>query len=343
VSLLDELRELVLVPGVSGYEERVREFIKGRVERIVDAGCVRVDSIGNLIVEIGCRDEAARRIALIAHMDELGLVVTKIESDGRVAFRKLGGIDDRVLVGTYWEILTERGVVNGVVGLRPPHLALGEQPKIVPWHELRIDVGTSSREETEALGVKVLDPIVFKKSFVELANGVVSARALDDRFGCIVLLKVLERVAGLDLPCKLLFVWSVQEEIGLRGARVIANTLRPDVVFAVDSFPCCSALTGDVRLGGGPVLRVIDRSSISSPDLVKFVMRVADEAGLPLQWGVTGGGNDGSVIQNVGAKLAVIGVPMKYSHSLVECISLRDLEGLIDVLHRVVERAGELP
>lgn len=343
MSLLGELRELVLVPGVSGYEGRVREFIRGRVERVVDGGCVRVDSIGNLIVEVGCGGEGARRVAFIAHMDELGLVVTKIDGDGRVAFRKLGGIDDRVLVGTHWEILTRRGVVNGVIGLLPLHLALSEQPKIVSWHELRIDVGTSSREETEALGVRVLDPIVFRKSFVELAGGVVSCRALDDRFGCLALLKVLERVAGFDFPCKLFFVWSVQEEIGLRGARVIANTLRPDVVFAVDSFPCCSALTGDVRLGGGPVLRVIDRSSISSPDLVEFVMGVAGEAELPLQWGVTGGGNDGSVIQDAGAKLAVIGVPMKYSHSLVECICLRDLEGLIDVLYGVVERVDDLP
>lgn len=342
MSLLDGLRELVLIPGVSGYEERIRSFIKSKVEQVVGENYVKIDSIGNLIVEIGCKDKDARKVVFIAHMDELGLVATKIEGDGRIAFRKLGGIDDRVLIGTQWEILTSRGVVNGVIGLHPPHLALGEQPRVIPWHELRIDVGTSSREETEALGVRVLNPIVFKKSFIELANSVVAARALDDRFGCIALLKVLERVVKLDLPYKLYFVWSVQEEVGLRGARVIANTLRPDIVFAVDSFPCCSTLTGDVRLGGGPVLRVIDRSSISSPDLVEFIIGVADEAGLPLQLGVTGGGNDGSVIQSVGAKLTVIGVPMKYSHSLVECISLRDLQGLVDLLGEIVERIGDL-
>ncbi|MCD6154428.1 MAG: M42 family metallopeptidase [Candidatus Verstraetearchaeota archaeon] len=338
-----EFEELILTPGVSGYEEKIREKIAEKLKGILEPDKILVDSIGNLIVKVG---RGRRRIALIAHMDELGLIVTKIERDGRIAFRKMGGINDQTLIGTQWEILTEKGRVNGVIGIKPPHLMLGEPSKILPWHQLRIDIGVESREEAEKLGVKILDPIVYKKTVLRLANNQISARSLDDRFGCFALLETLrKRIDDLkrDDENEVYFIWSVQEEIGLKGARVIANTLRPNITFAVDSFPCCSTLTGDVMVGRGPVVRAIDRSSISSRDLVRFIQKISEENEIPLQIGATGGGNDGSVCQERGSKLAVIGVPMKYSHSLVETISLNDLEKLIELLQKILERIREYP
>ena len=330
-----ELEELILTPGVSGYEDEVREHIIKKLMEIIPREEYWVDNIGNLIVKVG---NGKKKIALIAHMDELGLVVTKIEKDGKIAFRKLGGLQDIMLAGTHWEILTEKDRVNGLIGLKPPHLTLGEPQKIIPWHQLRIDVGAKSKEEAEKMGIKVLDPIVYKKRFVKLANNLVSARALDDRFGCIAILETLRKVIQKKLNNEVYFIWSVQEEIGLKGAKVIANTINPQIAFAIDSYPCCSTLTGDVELGRGPVIRAIDRTSISNVDLVKRIIKIAEEEKIQLQFGVTGGGNDGSVCQERGSKLAAIGVPMKYSHSLVETISMTDLEGLIRLLTTLIKK-----
>ncbi|MEM3615060.1 MAG: M42 family metallopeptidase [Candidatus Methanomethylicia archaeon] len=326
-----ELERLVSIPGISGHEDEVRSHIAEKVKEIVGKENVSIDSIGNLVAKVG---ENGRRIALIAHMDELGLMVTKIENDGKIAFSKLGGIQDTLLPGTFWEIITERGRVNGIIGMLPPHLTVEETAKIIPWHQLRIDIGVNSKIEAENMGVKVLDPIVPKKMYIKLANNNVSARALDDRFGCMALIKTLENIINekLKLKDEIYFVWSVQEETGLRGARVIANQINPQITIAVDSFPCCSTLTGDVQLGKGPVIRAIDRSSISNMDLIRYTISIAQEQNIPIQIGVTGGGNDGSVCQERGSKLIAIGVPMKYSHSLVETINLNDLEKLIQIL-----------
>ncbi|MEM3165664.1 MAG: M42 family metallopeptidase [Candidatus Methanomethylicia archaeon] len=331
LELEKELEEMVKIPGVSGYEGRIREYIRSKVIEIVDEKNVIIDAIGNLIVKVGSGE---RRIALIAHMDEIGLVVTKIEQDGKIAFSKIGGIQDILLPGTLWEIITEKGEINGVIGITPPHLAIEEAQKIIPWHQLRIDVGANSKIEVEKMGVKVLDPIAPKKNFIKLANNLVSARSLDDRFGCIALIKTLENIINENMEFKdeIYFIWSVQEEVGLKGAKVVANQINPQITIAVDSFPCCSTLTGDVQIGNGPVIRAIDRSSISNMDLIRYTIGKAQENKIPIQIGVTGGGNDGSVCQERGSKLIAIGVPMKYSHSLVETISLNDLENLIKLL-----------
>lgn len=326
-----ELEEMVRIPGVSGYEDRIREYIKNKVREIVDEKSITIDVIGNLIVKVGSGE---RKIALIAHMDEIGLIVTKIEQDGKIAFSKIGGIQDILLPGTAWEIITEKGEINGVIGITPPHLAIEETQKLIPWHQLRIDIGANSKIEVEKMGVKVLNPIVPKKNFIKLSNNLVSARSLDDRFGCIALIKTLENIINESMKLKdeIYFIWSVQEEVGLKGAKVVANQINPQITIAVDSFPCCSTLTGDVQIGNGPVIRAIDRSSISNIDLIRYTMRKAQENKIPIQIGLTGGGNDGSVCQERGSKLIAIGVPMKYSHSLVETISLNDLENLIKLL-----------
>ncbi|HUU07502.1 MAG TPA: M42 family peptidase, partial [Thermoplasmata archaeon] len=179
------LEEMIRIPGVSGYEDDIREYIRAKLKTMKLPA--KEDNIGNLIVTIGTKGP---HIVFIAHMDELGLVVTKMEDDGSLRIRKVGGIDDRTLVGRVVEIKTQKGTVTGVIGLKPPHLMTDsdDRKKVVSWEEVRVDVGTRSRKETERLGVRVLDPMVLKKDISYLGTDVMCARGIDDRAGCAVLL-----------------------------------------------------------------------------------------------------------------------------------------------------------
>ncbi len=328
------IEEMIRIPGVSGYEDDIREHIRAKVEAM---GCeVEEDNIGNLLTTVGSEGP---HIVFVAHMDELGLVVTKMEDDGSLRIRKVGGIDDRTLVGRVVEIKTAKGTVTGVLGLKPPHLMTenDDRKKVVSWEDVRVDVGTSSRKETERLGIRVLDPMVLKKDISYIGKDVICSRGVDDRAGCAVLLDALDQVKGMGLPARLTFAWSVQEEIGLRGAKVIGFTLRPDYVFAVDTMTTTDGpMQGDtyekILIGGGPAMRMFDSAAIASPKLRRLVEEVAGKNKIPLQCGSGGGATDGAAIQEFGALAMPLGIPMKYTHAPTECASLKDVRDMSRLL-----------
>jgi putative aminopeptidase FrvX len=211
--------------------------------------------------------------------------------------------------------------------------------RVVPWNELLVDVCTRSRAETEALGIKLLDPITLEKDAFVLHQKFVCGRALDDRFGCAALVQVLQRLAKRKLKRRVSLVWSVREEIGLQGALVIGNRLAPDIVLAIDSY--ASADAPDVpfhlapaRLGDGPVLRFADDRAIASPALRAQLEALAGTHRIPLQVGATGGGTDGAAIQSsgLGAHMMAISVPIRYLHSMVEICHLDDFNRLVQLL-----------
>ncbi|MCD6523872.1 MAG: M42 family metallopeptidase [Thermococcus sp.] len=326
--LVEELREITQIPGISGYEEKVREKIGEWLEPYAD---YTVDTIGNLIVELG---EGELKAIFMAHMDEIGLLITGIRPDGKLTFRKIGGIDDRLLYGRHLDVITGSGKLDGVIGALPVHLNLERKFDTVPWNRLVIDIGAESREEAEALGVKVLDYAVFKKHFAVLNDRYVSTRSLDDRFGVVALIEAIKDLVDHDLDGKWIFAFTVQEEIGLKGAKFLAERYSPKYAFAIDSFACCSNLTGDVRLGGGAVIRAVDNSAIYTRRLARKVAEVASRNEIPLQVGVTGGGTDASVFQHKSEVLA-LSVPIKYLHSEVETLNLGDLEALIKLIEAI--------
>lgn len=180
------VEELIKVPGVTGFEDDIRECIRAKVKAM--GLKAEEDNIGNLITTVG---DKGPRVVFIAHMDELGLIVSKIEKDGSIRIRKVGGIDDRSLVARVVEIKTRKGKVNGVLGLKPPHLMTesDDRKKVVSWEEVRVDVGTRSKEETERLGIRVLDPMVFKKDITYIGKDLICARGVDNRAGCAVILE----------------------------------------------------------------------------------------------------------------------------------------------------------
>ena len=336
------LEELIRVPGVSGFEEDIRERIREKVEAMGLEP--EEDNIGNLVVTVGDRGP---KVVFIAHMDELGLIVSKMESDGSLRIRKVGGIDDRTLVGRVVEIKTQKGLVTGVIGLKPPHLMTesDDRKKVVGWEEVRVDVGTRTRAQTERLGVRVLDPMVLKKD-VTFIGDMVCARGVDDRAGCAVLLEALDRLRKKKLPLRLTFVWSVQEETGLKGAKVVGFRMTPDYVFAIDTMtttdgPGQGETYEKILLGSGPALRMLDHAAVASPKLRKLVEEVAKAGRVPLQYGTGGGATDGAVMQDFGALMMPLGIPMRYTHSPTECASMKDLDHLSRLVVLVSERIAK--
>lgn len=337
--MLDLLRELTDLPGVSGYEEPVRRFI---VERLGIAKQVRIDNIGNLVLGIG---EGRPHVALVAHMDEVGLVVTKIEDDGSLRFRKVGGVDDRILLSKKVKIQSARGPVSGVIGIKPPHLMTDpeEMKKTISYEKLRIDVGTRSRKETEKLGVKVLDSVTLEKGLERLGKDLIVGRALDDRVGCAILMESYLRLKNAKLHGRLTWVWSVQEEMGLRGAKVIAHTLKPDYVIVLDT--CSSGDSPGVdeghlqpaMLGKGPVLRFFDSASIASPVLRELAKKLARIKKIPMQEIAAGGTTDATAIQEAGSAVIPIGVGMRNTHSTTEIVSLKDVENAVKLVVELVK------
>lgn len=321
---MKELVDLCMVPGVSGREEMVREKIMGMIGNRDHF----TDGIGNLVVEAGDGEET---VMLMAHMDEIGFYVTNIRDDGKLAIRKVGGISDELLPGRHVEIVTKNEKrIDGVIGNVPPHLA-----KDGAIFEPVIDVGAGSREEAERLGIGILDFAVFKKHSSFLNGESLAMRALDDRFGCYALVEVLKRA---KFRKKVVFAWTVQEEIGLKGAKALARKYSPDRVYAIDAFACCSKMNAGVRPGKGPVLRMIDNSAVASFDEMNHVLGVAKSSGIPVQIGTTGGGTDGSVYAEHGFRMVPVTLAVKYMHSEVETINTKDLEELIKLLVALVEK-----
>uniref|UniRef100_UPI0025CD9918 M20/M25/M40 family metallo-hydrolase n=1 Tax=Thermococcus sp. TaxID=35749 RepID=UPI0025CD9918 len=251
-----------------------------------------------------------------------------------LTFRKIGGIDDRLLYGRHLDVITENGKLDGIIGALPVHLNLERKFDTVPWSRLAIDIGAESREEAESLGVKVLDYAVFKKHFAVLNDRYVSTRSLDDRFGVVALVEAIKDLVDHDLDGRYIFAFTVQEEIGLKGAKFLAEKYSPKYAFAVDSFACCGDITGDVRLGGGAVIRAVDNSAIYTRSLARKVAAIASRNKISLQIGVTGGGTDASVFQHKSEVLA-LSVPIKYLHSEVETLHLDDLETLIKLIEAI--------
>jgi putative aminopeptidase FrvX len=320
--------------------------VREKIEHMVSGfGNTEVDPLGNLTLTVGSGD---KRAIFVAHMDEIGLVVSHIEDNGYVRFKKVGGIDDRVLVGRSVDIYPDGGPdpVPGVIGLKPPHLMKDrdkEMSEVVKFEDMLIDLGTRSRSETESLGVTKLSPIILRKHFSVLANDTIATRGLDDRLGCAALIETLERLDTAGLGHRITFAWSVQEELGLRGAYALGNRLHPDYAVAIDS---CT--TGDspqvafhlsaVKIGDGPVLRMFDRMAFASRNLMKRISEAAGDHDIPLQVAVTGGTTDGAALQTFGTSMIPLSVPIRYVHSPTEVMSLRDFDNLVKLLVVVAEK-----
>lgn len=331
----DVLGRLIETYGVSGHEAPVRDAVL----RLLPAwASPAVDTAGNVVVRAGA---GAPLVVFVAHLDEIGFIVTAIGDDGRLELRAAGGFYPSLFEAEPALVHTARGAVPAVF---TPRDSAGSAPRRSPG-VLRVDPGSGSRAATEALGIRPGDAVTMPKAFVALAGRRVTGRSMDDRVGCAALLLALRRLDPRTLRHAVAFVFSVREEIGLEGAKAAAAELaaeRPARVHAIDTFVSSDApleipTFADAPLGAGAVVRAIDNSSVAPPALVDSLLALARARSLPLAAGATNGGNDGSVFTPYGASDVGLGWPLRYAHSPAELIDLSDLVALAGVIQAVAE------
>jgi putative aminopeptidase FrvX len=329
------------IPSLSGFEGRVRRRIAAELNAMGIAS--RSDVLGNLIATLP-GDEGLPAVMLIAHMDQLGLIVRKIEASGLMRAERVGGLPEKALPAQEVVLCVGNGgTVRGVIANKSHH-ATGPEEKyrVVPYRDLYIDCGFASATEALATGVNVGTPVTYAPNGVELANGRIAGTAIDDRAGCAVLLELAHGLRKAGNRPTLHMVFSVQEEFNLRGAVTAARALRPaiaiqlDLVLATDT-PDMAA-RGDVRLGGGPAMSLYSfhgrgtlNGLIPHPALVRLFDTAAVAENIGLQRSAhTGALTETSYVQLVGTGIACIdlGFPSRYTHSALEVCDLSDLEGL---------------
>jgi putative aminopeptidase FrvX len=337
------LKELSEARGVSGHENAVREIILDAIKGTVDEH--RVDALGNLIALKKGTGKSRRKVMVAAHMDEIGLMIVLMEKEGSLRFRPVGGIDDRVLLAK--KVLIGYNKVPGVIGSKPVHLLEPKQrQQVVRVAEMSIDIGASSKEEAERL-VKVGDYATFDIAFSELGGGLraVKGKAFDDRAGCAVLIELLKERYPFDFYA----AFTVQEEVGLRGAKVAGYSIAPDVAFVLegtvcDDMPKKKDISPTTTVGLGPAITVMDRSVIADPHLVDLLVKTAEENGIPYQFKQPNmGGTDAGAIHltRAGVPSAVVAVPSRYIHSPVTLLSLNDLDNEVRLMHETLLKVND--
>jgi len=344
-SEIPAFQALVEAYGASGHEENVRKVVLNQLDSRLQKK-VETDAAGNLVLNLGERAGKARHIAFVAHMDEIGYEVKKIEDDGRLLVSVLGGGYPEYFLGHVVLVHKSDGTATGGVLELPPGW---EQPGFEWPHGPRsldesahVYVGTRSAEETRKLGIRAGDWITIPKEYRPLLGKRANARSFDDRVGCAALVEAVNAL-GPDLPGRdVTFIWSTEEEVGLKGAAAAAERMAkegraPDFVFAIDTFvssdsPLESKRFADAEIGKGFVIRAVDNSNITPREYVDRVVKLARENGIPLQFGVTGGGNDGAVFARYGSVNVPLGWPLRYSHSPGEVIDTRDLDALSKII-----------
>jgi putative aminopeptidase FrvX len=306
-----------------------------RIQSLLPQGLrAESDAHGNLIVELGSGPPV---MTFIAHQDEIGYEIKGLEADGRATLIKRGGFYDFLLEAHPVVVGTASGPVSAVVSPRANYLDARADREGVTPEELRLDFGTDSWAATSALGVKAGDPVTVAKRYDRMGATGASARSIDDRAGCAAMLLALQDLQGARLRHKVRFVFSTEEELGLYGAAFAAQAEPGSVCFAVDTFvssdtPLESPRYAYAPLGGGPVVRAMDSSTITPRAAVERAVGLAREARIPIQTGISSGGNDGARYVLEGAVDVPIGWPLRYSHSNAETIDLRDVAWLADLI-----------
>ncbi len=326
------VKELCNLCAPSGFEDEVRDFLRERA----NADEIYTDTIGNLI----CHKKGnGRKIMVSAHMDEVGFIITEITEDGFLKFSSLGGIETAVMYGK--KVLIGKNRIPGIIGAKAIHLQRREDvltpPKI---KDLFIDIGAKDKETAKLL-VEIGDYASFDGEYTEFGENLVKSKALDDRVGCAILLELMKEEYDSDIY----FVFTAQEEVGLRGAIISANAIKPDIALVIEGTTCSDVYGSEphnqvTNLGGGSVMTAMDRAAISDRKYFDFIMKTAKENNIPLQVKRTAmGGTDAGAIQRSGAgvKTAVLAVPCRYIHSSVSVMCKDDLESVLKLSKAVLK------
>ena len=344
-SHIDLLQNLCLAPGPTGFEAPVQEIVRRRLEPL---GPVGGDPLGNVWGAVEARD-GAPLVAVAAHADQIGLIVTHVDDDGYVFVARIGGVAPLFVPGRHFVIHARGGDVHAVGGRKPTHIIPEEDRDKAPaWHDQFLDVG--ARDRAAALErVAVGDAVTFMPDFVELSPGVVATQALDDRAGLYAMIRALELYAERPGDATLTGFATVHEETTFMGAKALALRLRPDVLVVLDGDFCSDTpaadakeLAGEVRLGAGPV---VSRGAGSNERLVRITLETAASEGVPVQVKAYPAQTDtdaDELMAAEGAATLTLGLPMRYMHSPYEVACVDDLEAAARLVAALARRAGDV-
>ena len=328
-------QKILETPSPSGYEQPVQDLVRSYVGEFADE--VSTDLHGNVIA--CCNPGKDLRVMFAGHADQIGLLVTYIDDNGFIYTNTIGGWDPQQLIGQRMTIYSESGPIPAVIARKAIHLLdQDERKQVVKAKDLWLDIGAKNKEEAAEV-VNIGDPVTLELGYQEMRNGLANSPGMDDKTGLWVCVEALRRAKEKGLDVSLYAVATVQEEIGLRGAKTSAYGIDPQVGIAVDVTHATDCPTvdknqeGDVKLGGGPV---VYRGPNMNPTVVNCLRKAADEADIPCQLGAIGRGTgtDANAIQLTrdGVAAALVSVPNRYMHSAVEMISLHDLDMCADLL-----------
>jgi endoglucanase len=324
------LEELCNLCGISGYEKEVIEYIISKLDE--NSIAYEMDKLGNIIVRQG---ENPDKIALFAHLDEVGAIVRGITKDGHIKFAPVGGITDEILLSSL--VLVGDNKVNGVIGNIPKHLKEKKDDNPTKIEDLFIDIGAYSKENAQEF-IKIGDPIYFNSKYVEFGDDQIKAKALDDRVGVAVILKMLLSKKYSFTAC-----FTTREEIGLVGAKIVTNHLKAKRALVLEVTTCCDMPKNtqpSTVLGQGVALSVLDSASVSNQAWNNDIVKIAKKNKIKMQYKLTTkGGNDAGAISyyNGGVKTVVLSLPGRYIHSPVSVISKSDYEAMEKLVEKILE------
>ena len=339
------LKRLTDAKGVPGNEGEVRELMREYITPYADE--VTIDGIGSLIAKkIGKED--GPKIVISGHLDEVGFMVTRIDSKGFLWFQPLGGWWSQVLLAQRVTVVTKTGDLTGIIGSKPPHILTPEaRKKPVDLKDMFIDIGASSAKEAKDWGVRPGDMVVPYFEFTVMNNEkLLLAKAWDNRIGCAIAIDVLKQLDGMNHPNIVYGVGAVQEEVGFRGAKTSTSMIKPDIGFAVDvgtagDTPGISDKESQGKLGDGPQIILYDASMISHKGLRDLVVHTAEEFNIPYQYeSIPGGGTDAGAIHLTanGVPALAITISTRYIHSHAAMLNRDDYEHTVKLLVEVIKK-----
>ncbi|MBQ3055771.1 MAG: M42 family metallopeptidase [Oscillospiraceae bacterium] len=339
--MFDLLEQLCNLPGVSGNEDAVRAFVRAYAKPF--AAEMREDSIGNLFVKKKGKKEREDTLMVCAHMDEVGMIIKGITEDGYLKFATVGGVDRRILLGK--RVCVGKKGITGVIGSRAVHLIGAKEREAVPkTDELYIDIGVKKRLQAERY-VSLGDVAWFEPNFRKFGDGLICSKAIDDRVGCAVMLKLLSEEIEYDTW----FVFTVQEEVGLRGATTAAYTVDPDRALILEGttaadLPSANGARRVCEVNRGVVIGLMDGATIYDPKLFATLRTLAEGNGIPWQTKeMVAGGTDAGAVQRsrVGVRCANLAAPVRYLHGPASVTSVSAIEAMLTLARMYVNLEGE--
>ncbi|WP_292319188.1 M42 family metallopeptidase [Caldisphaera sp.] len=349
--IFEILKKLTYDVGISGYEDNIRGMVIDELKNYADS--LEVDSLGNVIA-VKKGSKSSKKLMIAAHMDEIGLMISYIDERGFLKFAPVGGITERTLLGQKVKIITkDNKIIKGVIGLKPPHIMKPEEAKQVPdFSDLYIDIGFFSKDEVLKNGIDIGSIVSFDRELERIGNGdIVTGKSLDDRAGLAAMIQAFKNIDNNEV--NIYAVATVQEEVGLKGAKVSAFRVEPDIAIALDvtiasDVPSIPEGSWVCKLNQGPAIKLIDGQKgtglIANKKLVDFVTNVANKYNVPYQLEVlTGGTTDASAmnLNKEGVPSIAISIPARYIHSPVEVVSLNDLENTSILATKVAKEMNE--